>query len=509
MSLNDKMVRAVLAETGIHTEELQYKPIGKFEARAKMNDVVYSAASIKKLRYERTEQLRQKHVGQVLAGLRKLQAEGPAAADDGPIGGETAIKMMEEQVAQLLAQEKKKAAEIAKSRAERAKLDQAVEEEAERLRQANAVKQAQILKDFEEKKAAFEETVRLRKEAAQAARQKRAVKKQEEFEANVEYGRKQETERVERDKVIEAAQKVRLEEMQKRAKVFAKKCAAKISRIAEDRAEAQRNADRVADEKERLVLEKAAKVAARAEEKQQAVMKANRKKQREIARRLVAKNAEDKAIEDQRDAEFEEKMKTVDTRLERSTQETKLEIAGRIAARKAAIKKREERMATSKYQRETAGASGLDKAQMKGLICQQAFERKKDKCLTRAVENQMRYQARLMYIAQQQRIEAARVARMTEQSELKSTRSQSVIDAKLKMRDLTKEKAKLAGVARARLSNKAKIPPLAWMLDPLMFENQAQGKSAAAACRRHTFENFNVAAGTGLPPLAASSLGIL
>jgi hypothetical protein len=118
------------------------------------------------------------------------------------------------------------------------------------------------------------------------------VKKQEEFEDNIELGRRQEEQRVKRDADIMAAQKLRLEEMQERALVFAKKRAAKIDRISAQRAEEQRNADRVADEKERLVLQKAATVAARAEAKQSAVMKANKKKQREIMRRLQAKNAE-------------------------------------------------------------------------------------------------------------------------------------------------------------------------------------------------------------------------
>jgi hypothetical protein len=140
---SDKLVKRVLHDTGIHADELQYLPPNRFEARGKINGVVYSTDAVRKLRYARTEELRQRHAGMVLAGFRKQQLL-PDVVDDGPKGGETAIKMMEEQVAQLLAQEKKKAAEIARSRAERAKLDQGVELEAERLRAANAAKQAQV-----------------------------------------------------------------------------------------------------------------------------------------------------------------------------------------------------------------------------------------------------------------------------------------------------------------------------------------------------------------------------
>jgi hypothetical protein len=141
---------------------------------------------------------------------------------------------------------------------------------------------------------------------------------------------------------------------------------------------------------------------------------------------------QDKAEEDRRDADFENKMKTVDSRLERFQQAVASNIDQRIADRAKEGRERDERNALLKYQREMSGASGMDKAQMKELVCQQAFERKRDMCLTQAVENQMRYQSRLAYIAQQQRIEAARVQRMTEQSELKTLRSQSVIDAKVR-----------------------------------------------------------------------------
>jgi hypothetical protein len=309
---SDRLVQAALGDTGVSIGEMQHRSASSFDHRGKMNGVVYAAATIRQLRYERYEELRQKTVGKVIAAYRERQAAAVAAGggDAGPVGGATAIAMMEQQGAQLLAQEQKKAAEMAASRAARAAADAAAEEQAEQLRQANAAKQVAILREFERQKAEFDATVKRRREEAQEARMARVRKKQEDFEASVIDGRRKEARRLQRDKEIMARQAVRQEEMQARALAFAKKRAEKIAGISQVWADVQAKADKVADEKERLVLEKAAVVAARAEAKQAAVIKANRKKQREIQRRLAAKNAADKAEDDAKDKQFAEKIAT-------------------------------------------------------------------------------------------------------------------------------------------------------------------------------------------------------
>jgi hypothetical protein len=589
---SDRLVQAALGDTGVSIGEMQHRSASSFDHRGKMNGVVYAAATIRQLRYERYEELRQKTVGKVIAAYRERQAAAVAAGggDAGPVGGATAIAMMEQQGAQLLAQEQKKAAEMAASRAARAAADAAAEEQAEQLRQANAAKQVAILREFERQKAEFDATVKRRREEAQEARMARVRKKQEDFEASVIDGRRKEARRLQRDKEIMARQAVRQEEMQARALAFAKKRAEKIAGISQVWADVQAKADKVADEKERLVLEKAAVVAARAEAKQAAVIKANRKKQREIQRRLAAKNAADKAEDDAKDKQFAEKIATcavdpplpqhtdstlvgvalvlagwltcalarsphpsVNARLETFKLSTAKQIARRIKDRQAQEREREQRQEQLRLQREMAGSSGLDKAEMKAVrsapppplhtlchaslcrptwaalcvcarvcvsvaaarmqvICAQAFERKRDSCLSAAVENQMRYHAKVAYMRQQKRIEGARVARMTEEAEAKAARSQAVIDAKLAMREKRKEEAKRAVVARAKFSSKARlprgmgdVPPMDWMLNPLAQHFAQQGKMASMECRRRASDSFNIAP-SGLPARAASSM---
>lgn len=515
ISFGDPLMATVMDSHGITVAELQHRGIATFETRGKMNGVVYSTNAIRNLRYTRYNELRQKTVGKLLDWYRAAQEQQRAhagAAENKPAGGETAIAMMAEQGAMLLAQEQKKAAELAASRVARAEAEAAQEADAEALRQANAKKQAQILKDFEKRKADFERTVRRRREEAQRQRMARVVKKQEDFEANVADGKRKEAARLARDKEIMAKQKVRQEEMQARSLAFARKRAQKMATISQMWAEREAKADKVADEKEKLVLQKAAAVAARAEQKQAAVAKANRKKQREIQRRLRAKKAEDKAQEDKRDREFLEKIKTVNHRLDVFVADRAKQTAQRIENRAQELKARDERLEVLRIQREMAGASGLDKAQMKAVICAEAFERKKLQCLENAVENQMRYNAKMAYIEQQRRVQDARFQKMAQHTEAKAQRAQSVIDAKVKLRENSKEQSKLAVVERAKLSSKAKlprgvgdVPPLDWMLNPLTFENQVAGRAAAAECRRRASDMFNFAP-AGLPPRAASSL---
>jgi hypothetical protein len=101
------------------------------------------------------------------------------------------------------------------------------------------------------------------------------------------------------------------------------------------------------------------------------------------------------------------------------------------------LQERVVRLEKLRLQREMAGSSNLDKAAMKTIICEQAFERKRDHCLLNAVENQARFAEKMAYIEQQRRVEHARVAAMTEESDQKAVRSQKVIDAKREVSGLT------------------------------------------------------------------------
>ena len=262
----------------------------------------------------------------------------------------------------------------------------------------------------------------------------RIRKKEEDFEEHVRDGRRKEAARVARDAEIEQARKARQAEMQKRALAFSKKRSAKIERILKDRRDLELRMDKIGDEKERLLEERDAKVAARAAAKNEEIRAANRKKQKEIRKRLRAKNKELADIEAQRDADFAAKIQTVNRRLHDFEKKRQQATQQKIRAKEESAEERAVRQEKLRLQREMAGSSNLDKAAMKAIICEQAFERKRDQCLHNAVENQARFAEKLAYIDQQRRIENARVAAMTEESEKKAIRSQKVIDAKREVR---------------------------------------------------------------------------
>ena len=116
---------------------------------------------------------------------------------------------------------------------------------------------------------------------------------------------------------------------------------------------------------------------------------------------------------------------------------------------------------------------------MKSIIVEQAAERKMQECMIRAVEQQSKFAEKMAFLHQQRRIETARVAAMTKESDARAIRSQKVIDAKRDFARKRGEMSRLATVKRASLSAKAEIPrggdfnPLAWMTRPLVVENQA------------------------------------
>jgi hypothetical protein len=272
--------------------------------------------------------------------------------------------------------------------------------------------------------------VKRRKAEAIAASMARIRKKEEDFAEHVRDGRRKEAARLVRDAEIEAVRKARLAEMQKRALSFSKKRSAKIERILKDKQELEQRMDKIGNEKERLLEERDAQVAARAAAKNAQIRAANKKKQREIRKRLKAKNRELAEIETQRDADFAEKIQTVNSRLESFEENRQRATQQKIRAKEESAEERAVRLEKLRLQREMAGSSNLDKAAMKAIICEQAFERKRDHCLHNAIENQSRFAEKLAYIEQQRRVEKARVAAMTEESDMKAVRSQKVIDAK-------------------------------------------------------------------------------
>ena len=485
-------VKAAMDKTGILVDELVPKDPSSFGARGKMNGVVHSTRSLQKLRHHRAEDLRCKTLDRLLAEIVRADEEAAArgdVVDDYASRGDTAIAMMAEQGAMLLAQEEAKAKQIAEATAERAAAEAAQAREAEALKEANRIKNAAILKKFEEDKAAFEAQVKARRAEAMAASMRRIRKKEEDFEAEVIDARKKEKARVIRDREIEAVRKVRLAEMQERSLAFGKKRMAKVARIQEDRIALEKRMKQIGNEKEALCVEKEARVKARADAKNAAIKKANAKKQREIQVRLAAKNKERAEIEAQKNAQFEEKIVTVDKRLEKFVQEREDAIQHRIKAREDELKARDVRLEQLRIQREMAGASGLDKAEMKAVICAQAAAKKRDGCLLAAVENQARFESKLAYIAQQRRLEDARVAEMTEESDKKAVRSQKVIDAKRAYAESRRKASMKAVVDRAKLSAKADISrggdyePLDWMITPLSFENQDIARANSVGTR--------------------------
>lgn len=274
------------------------------------------------------------------------------------------------------------------------------------------------------------DAVKRRKAEALAASMARIRKKEEEFAEHVRDGRRKEAARIARDAEIEKVRKARQAEMQERALAFSRKRSEKIARILKDRRELEQRMDKIGNEKERLLEERDARVAARAAAKNAEIRAANKKKQKEIRRRLKAKNKELADIETKRDADFAEKIQTVNKRLDNFEKNRQQATQQKIRAKEESAEERAVRLEKLRLQREMAGSSNLDKAAMKAIICEQAFERKRDQCLHNAVENQARYAEKLAYIDQQRRIEQARVAAMTEESDKKAVRSQKVIDAK-------------------------------------------------------------------------------
>jgi hypothetical protein len=154
-------VKDAMFRMGITKEELQEKPLKSFEARGKMNGVVYSASSVRELRWKRAEQLRQKTIGRLLAEIVRADKEAAARGDvedDYASRGDTAVAMLAEQGKMLLQQEEAKAKAIAESTAARAAAEKQMATEAEALKEANRIKQAKILEKFEKDKAEFEAT---------------------------------------------------------------------------------------------------------------------------------------------------------------------------------------------------------------------------------------------------------------------------------------------------------------------------------------------------------------
>lgn len=154
-------VKDAMFRMGITKEELQEKPLKSFEARGKMNGVVYSASSVRELRWKRAEQLRQKTITRLLAEIVRAEEEEAArgdVVDDYASRGDTAVAMLAEQGKMLLAQEEAKAKATAESTAARAAAEKQLAEEAEALKEANRIKQAKILEKFEKEKAEFEAT---------------------------------------------------------------------------------------------------------------------------------------------------------------------------------------------------------------------------------------------------------------------------------------------------------------------------------------------------------------
>lgn len=459
LKFKEPRVKDAMFRMGITKEELQQKGHKDFDTRGKMNGVVYSASSVRELRWKRAEQLRQKTISRLLAEIVRADEEAAARGDvedDSASGGGTAVAMLEEQGRRMLKQEQAKARALKEATAARAAADKKLAEEAEATKELNRIKQAKILEKFEKDKADFEATgkllphprtgciypgtstyrfatvatVKRRKAEAQAASMARIRKKEEDLEEQVREGRRIEAARVARDAEIEKARMERQAEMQTRALAFSKKRGEKIERIIKERRDLEARMDKIGNEKERLLAERDAKIAARTAAKNEEIRKANKKKQREIRKRLKAKNKERADLETQRDADFAHKIQTVNQRLESFEKNRQQATQQKIRAKEESAEERAARLEALRKQREMAGSSNLDKAAMKAIICEQAFERKRDQCLHSAVENQARFAEKMAYIDQHRRIQQARVAAMTAESDKKAIRSQKVIDAK-------------------------------------------------------------------------------
>lgn len=161
LGFNEPIVKDAMFRMGITIEELQGKRLKEFDTRGKMNGVVYSASSVRELRWKRAEQLRQKTIGRLLAEIDRAEAEAAARGDvedDYASRGDTAVAMLAEQGKMLLEQEEAKKKAIEESTAARAAADKKMAEEAEALKEANRIKQAKILEKFEKDKAEFEAT---------------------------------------------------------------------------------------------------------------------------------------------------------------------------------------------------------------------------------------------------------------------------------------------------------------------------------------------------------------
>lgn len=161
LKFTEPKVKDAMFRMGITKQELQAQRLKDFDARGKMNGVVYSASSVRELRWKRAEQLRQKTIRRLLAEIVRADEEAAARGDvqdDYASRGDTAVAMLAEQGKMLLAQEEAKAKAIAESTLARAAADKKLAEEAAALKEANRIKQAQILEKFEKDKAEFEAT---------------------------------------------------------------------------------------------------------------------------------------------------------------------------------------------------------------------------------------------------------------------------------------------------------------------------------------------------------------
>jgi hypothetical protein len=161
LKFKEPKVKDAMFRMGITKQELLEQKLKDFDTRGKMNGVVYSAGSVRELRWKRAEQLRQKTIGRLLAEIVRADKEAAARGDvedDYASRGDTAVAMLAEQGKMLLQQEEAKAKAIAESTAARAAAEKQMATEAEALKEANRIKQAKILEKFEKDKAEFEAT---------------------------------------------------------------------------------------------------------------------------------------------------------------------------------------------------------------------------------------------------------------------------------------------------------------------------------------------------------------
>ena len=121
-------------------------------------------------------------------------------------------------------------------------------------------------------------------------------------------------------------------------------------------------------------------------EKQQEATKAvNRKKQKEIARRLKLKRQEEKVEAEAEALRFEHKTNTVNKRLEDHEDAKMTALAARFAEQARQLAARDARNAELLKQKTMAAGSTLNLAEMKALVSEQVMQKKIDRALGRWV----------------------------------------------------------------------------------------------------------------------------